>query len=225
MRTPTEIEPLVKRLIEAQVPLTFINALDEKRVEAMIRRITKSTGRLLYVWTITRGFQPEFGGAGRHQFEVLNKICTSEDRTVFLLKDLNLHFTDPYIIRLLKDIALKDKNKVSTFVVGEKLEVPPKLVHHSLLLEMPPPTTEEVRNKVKEIISRLNRFSKPARMTEEDIEWVVKVLVGMTDFEIDTACEISLTAHQTLDPDELMNFRMELASRRLIESHDAMPQK
>lgn len=220
----------ISLFMRARVPLTFVSAIDELRVEKMFLSVAEKNGRSPHVWSITRGFQPSINepnvGVTRHapQIEALNRILENRDTRSFLLKDFHVFLRDAYVIRALKELSVRSHSGSSVFLIAENLQVPPELAHHASYIEIPLQSVNEIKEQIHQIIKRLFPNSKARHLTEEDIEWIANTAVGMTELEIENACAISLISNMTIDPDVVANFRADLAARKVIDSEDAMPE-
>lgn len=224
--TPADPRETFATYMRARIPLTFVSAVDELRVQKMFFEAAASNSRTPHIWTITRGFQPPMSSTppaptrNSAHVDALIKIQENEDTRAYLIKDFGPFLKDVYVIRALKDLSVRTISGSSLFIMGQDLEVPPELIHHASYIKIPIQSVNEIKEQIHSILERLVPGAKARSMSEEDIEWIARSAVGMSELEIENACALSLVKHLTLDPDVIASFKADLAARGVIDSED-----
>ena len=92
----TDRETELEVLIRAKYPLIYLLSWEERRVEAMLRRVAARRKKRLFCWTVTEGIvaidtvQPTpVDPSAKTPLKALEHVANCHDAAVYLLKDLH----------------------------------------------------------------------------------------------------------------------------------------
>lgn len=173
-------EELILLLLSRHL-LIYIVTLEEERFEYCLKVIINNYyPSSIYCWNFVDGYQnnPNYlGQAKRNPLAALELIESLDSLTsrVFLLKDFHLFLNDISIIRKIKNLFIKLKNKNSHIViVASETQVPSLLKEIISVLEFPLPNSAE-------IVVELRRLFKIMHLDSTiDIENLAIACKGMT---------------------------------------------
>ncbi len=147
---PTDSRQALAALLAARVGLVAISCDDEERAVAMVQTAATATRRPLFRWSVTDGLARLDGAPEQRQWydsdavSMLRNIRDSRLAATYVLLDLHPFFSDPVVVRLLKDIATAPLATRSTIVlVSPQLDVPDDLDHLALRFPMAFPDRAE----------------------------------------------------------------------------------
>ena len=146
----------------AQTPLIWLESWEEARLERALQRLAAKTFSKpvpFYVWSNTVGLTDTGEGevvAGTHSpLSALDVVARVTEPALFWFKDLHPFFSDPGVVRKLRDVheALKGDYR-TVFVSAPRLTVPPDLQKAVVSLELPLMGLEEMRELFLEVKAR-----------------------------------------------------------------------
>ncbi len=138
-------------LIRSSYPIIYIPTPEEERAEQLIGYVAESgtPRRALYVWDFVNGFAD--GGAGRsNPIQALVEVekARPDDPAVFVMRDLHRFLEDVQVARKLRNIARHLRNSRKTLVIlAPTLRIPPDLAEEITVLDLLPPTPEEIAHE------------------------------------------------------------------------------
>jgi len=146
-------------IIAAHLPIVALETSDEKSAQDLLQRVAREANKTLYRWSVTDGLHTASFGL---QIEHDSQHCDPQDMLahikrrgqpgIYMLCDLHPWLDDqPKVVRLLKDIALKNENGAITLVlVSHALRLPPELSRFSARFQLSLPNEKEVLALVKD---------------------------------------------------------------------------
>ncbi len=245
----TDRETELEVLIRAKYPLIYLLSWEERRVEAMLRRVAARRKKRLYCWTITEGIvaidtvrPTPVAPDARTPLKALEYIAQSRDAAIFLLKDLHFFLqtngAGPYLpgletitlIRKLRDLveALKQSQK-TICLLSPVLRFPVELEKDLTVLDCSLPTREELSEALDRVVrSVLNRDRARGSRLEIDLDEVARDRVldaaaGLTASEAENVFAKSLVMARSLDLDVIVAEKKQLIRKsRVLEYYDAV---
>jgi len=189
MATKASAVERLDRYIRARYPIIAISSHEESRVIAAITAIAEKRDRKVVTWSITSGIVDLPGAEGDSTKDptaalfAISQYDSMAEPVLFVMKDLQKYFTDPVVLRFLRDIAVKfEASRHNLILVGPDLgKVPADLEKVTAIIDYPLPTTDELSAILekceKDLPSRI-----PVNMNGSR-ERVVQSLRGLTAFE------------------------------------------
>jgi AAA+ superfamily predicted ATPase len=177
----------IEHLMRARYPLIYILSSEEKRVEKSIadvlhtREREKNYRTKIYTWSVTEGVRlgKEPQGDSKDPLKALRFVleAKSDERAVFILRDVHPYLKNPEVVRLLRDIGRKLKEELKTvFLISPLLAIPPELDKEVAVVEYPLPELSEIDG----IFDRVSRNTGARIPTGQDREHVVEAALGLT---------------------------------------------
>ena len=222
----------IDHLIRARYPLIYVVSHEERRVESAIRAVAAAQGKLLFVWTASRGVRDqngelvtdEYGQAIGQQNPIpaLEWMATygatddnpAGDAAIFLVKDLPPFFQDPVVVRMLRDLAGDLVSTARTVILlSPTLEIPPACEKEVAVLDYPLPGPDELAAILEDSIENLPASVPVDLNGDGSRERVVKALCGLTAFEAESVLAMAVIATGRLDDSAVVYI---LAEKRQI---------
>jgi SpoVK/Ycf46/Vps4 family AAA+-type ATPase len=237
-------------LIRAKYPLIYLLSWEERRVEAMLRRVAAGRKKRLFCWTVTEGIvaidtvrpTPADPDA-RTPLKALEYIAQSRDSAIFLLKDLHLFMqtngASPYLpgldtitlIRKLRDMVEPLKQSQKTIcLLSPVLRFPVELEKDLTVLDCSLPTRQELSEALDRVV-RSARNQDRARgggrleldLGEVERDRVLNAAAGLTAGEAENVFAKSLVMTRRLDLDVIIAEKKQLIRKsRVLEYYDAV---
>ncbi|MEB3162939.1 MAG: AAA family ATPase [Prochlorothrix sp.] len=204
MAFQTELELLLR----ACYPVIYIPTLEEERVELAIGRSALKLGnRAIYIWDFVEGYQgsPNHQGAAkRNPLGALEFLDQLPDRApgIFILRDFHRFLEDVAVVRKLRNTArsLKAQAKNLILLVSPQFTPPPDLAEVVVLLEFPPPSSEEIRQELQEITAGLGQ-----RLEAGPLEDLVRSCQGLSLERIRRVIARAIADHGQLQANDVDN--------------------
>ena len=164
----TELEVLIR----AKYPLIYLLSWEERRVEAMLRRVAARRKKRLYCWTVTEGIvaidtvrPTTVDPNAKTPLKALETIAQSRDSAIFLLKDLHFFLqtngSSPYLpgletitlIRKLRDMVEPLKQSQKTIcLLSPVLRFPVELEKDLSVLDCSLPSRDELSEALDRVL-------------------------------------------------------------------------
>jgi SpoVK/Ycf46/Vps4 family AAA+-type ATPase len=246
----TDRETELEVLIRARYPLIYLLSWEERRVEALLRRVAARRKKRLYAWSLTDGVvaidtvrPTPVDPNARMPIKALEYAAQVRDPAVFVLKDLHFFLqadgSSPHIpgmeaiilIRKLRDMveALKQSQKTLCFL-SPVLRFPVELEKDIAVLDWSLPTRQELSGALERVV-RSARNRGPTRgnrrvqldLDEADQDRVLKAAAGLTEGEAEKVFAKSLVMTRRLDLDVIVAEKKQLIQKsRVLEYYDAV---
>ena len=177
-------------ILDSGIPIIAIESPDERRVLGLLLGLAMKRSLQFSEWSITRGLRR--GGFGTElpkdiRLEdpeaLLAHLAAEPGPGLYALCDLHPWFSEPKVVRYLKDIALEHESKGSTVVlVSHRLTPPPEIGRFTASFKLQLPSDDElmaiVRKQAKEW-SSLNT-GKRVKTDRETLTKLIANLRGVT---------------------------------------------
>jgi len=236
----TELEILIR----ARYPLIYLLSWEERRIEAMLKRIAERRKKRLFAWTVTGGIvavdtlrPTPVDPNATTPLKALEYIEQSRDAAVFVLKDLHLFIQDTRVldtivlIRKLRDMLAPLKGSEKTvLLLSPVLRYPVELDKDIVILDDALPTWDELSEALDRIVHsvRALRDRDGTREVQIDLdgvsrERVINAARGLTVGEAENVFAKSLVEARSLDLDIIIAEKKQLIRRsQVLEYHDAV---
>jgi ATP-dependent Zn protease len=199
----------LQKMIDVNTPIIYIQDYDFVRVDEIIANVVKN--QKVFEWnpaTGTTNFKTK-EGQGISDIQTLDSFLTdkyTEDRTIkekfIVLKDIQDFIEEPKIKSLLQMIAQRRlydlEYNTTVIIVSSVLKVPQEIEKYVSYLEIPFPNEDEINRLIDEHIE-VNCY---ANFTDEDREYLMPSLKGMTAFEIDRVLDMAMSKNGSLSAED-----------------------
>lgn len=178
------LDDAISKAVSGRQPLLFTQTAEEQRVAAALRRLAADSSvpaRAVVEWGCVSGL----GGAGGDTCDpvaALAAIGKADAPAFYLMKDLSEFFGRPDVIRSLRDlydILTRDSGRF-VVMVSSQLSLPPSLDKQVCLVDVPPPSTEELRETVAAVEAQYDDAAIPDAFRSE----MALALKGLTLNEV-----------------------------------------
>jgi len=229
----TDFERELGVLIRACYPLIYLQTAEESRAEETLKRLAQARGKRLYVWTLTRGYEPPIpapteAAASRPlapELEAIAQLLRLQDDALVVLKDFHPYLSDARVIRLLRDLYPRLQRARRTVIfLAPILKLPPELEKQITVLEMPLPSRDEIAHKIQEILLVLKASQPEVRtdLTPQELDELVSAAQGLTMDEIENVCARSIVEHKALRVDAILSEKKQIVRKSgVLEYYDA----
>ena len=199
----------LQKMIDVNTPIIYIQDYDFVRVDEIIANVVKN--QKVFEWnpaTGTTNFKTK-EGQGFNDVQTLDSFLNEkyiEDRAVkekfIVLKDIQDFIEEPKIKSLLQMIAQRRlydlEYNTTVIIVSSILKVPQEIEKYVSYLEIPFPNEDEINRLIDEHIE-VNCY---ANFTDEDREYLMPSLKGMTAFEIDRVLDMAMSKNGSLSAED-----------------------
>ena len=214
-------------LLRAKYSVLAIQSKEELRVERMVRRVCASTkdkasGQpfALRFWSCTQGITDADGELlqdAREPVEALRYVQATQERAIYVFRDVHHFLADPVTQRALRDTARLLKTTPpavarAVVLLSPVLALPEELEADVHMVEWPLPTREELALVLEQSIAGLPDEIK-AQVKGADAEKVVSAALGLTAEEAYSAFARSLVEMKALDPALIMQEKKQIVAK------------
>ena len=203
----------IETLIRSKYPILYVVSYEERRVELALQGIATTLSRTLHTWSLTQGMKPVLGSGAKStlspELEALAQVYEAPDGTIVMLRDFHHYMRDPRVLRLLRDIAgrLREK-KTSLILTGSPMELHPDIEKDVSLLNFPLPDGEEIGRLLDTAHASLpEEIRSKIEMTPENRERIAKSAQGLTINEVEAVLARSIVESKTFDPAVIQYFQ------------------
>ncbi|MCU0694469.1 MAG: AAA family ATPase [Polyangiaceae bacterium] len=168
--------------LAAGYPLLWWVTHEEQRALATARQLVPTTP--VRVWTSTRGLDGDAGLRG--VCAALSAIAAEPGAVLVVMLDLHAHLRDGQVLRALRDfVAEAPRARKALLVVSPVLSIPVELEKDVVVMDMPLPDSEQLRE--------LCGVERSKRLVEElDTDALVRAGAGLTWLEAQRAFRLAL---------------------------------
>ena len=176
--------------IKAQYSILYLVTPEESRAEAAINETAKELKRSLVVWSHTEGMfspaNPKKSTQIEDPIEALVHIkgAEIEANTIVVMRDLSPFFTEPKVIRHLRDIARDFKQSKKTLIITSPIrKIPPELERDVTVIEFELPLHQDI----KAIFDLLYEGAKVkiGKLSDDERERIVRDIYAERDMEVE----------------------------------------
>jgi SpoVK/Ycf46/Vps4 family AAA+-type ATPase len=236
--TTTSRETELETLVRAKYSLIYLLSWEERRVEAMLRRVAASRKKRLYAWTVTDGIlaidtvrPTAVNPNATSPLKALEHIAQSRESAIFVLKDLHLFWQDMrlpesvILVRKLRDLVDPLKESAKTVIMlSPVLRCPVELDKDITILDCSLPTWDEMSEALDRVLrSARNRSDLDLQLDDVSRERVLKAAQGLTANEAENVFAKSLVKARRLDLDIIIAEKKQIIQKsQVLEYYDAV---
>jgi hypothetical protein len=162
----------LKNAILGRYPLVYLLTWEENRAMQLLEGFSSKlfgADHPLFTWTCLSGFTPNGSFPDtREPLKALQAIQASSEKGFYILKDFPVFFSDPFVLRALRELyqALLNKDKY-VFLLSSQLEIPETLRKEILLVDLGLPDEEEVLLQLKRIQQQFPQLTLPSEIQNQ----------------------------------------------------------
>jgi SpoVK/Ycf46/Vps4 family AAA+-type ATPase len=184
-------------LIRSSYPVIYVPTPEEERAEQVITAMARAgtPARDVYVWDFVSGFE---GGGGRGSpMQALQEVekARTDLPAVFVMRDFHRFLDDVQVARMLRNLSrhLRDSRK-TLIILAPTLRIPLDLAEEITVLDLVPPSAEEIDAEMDGILQQVTVRLKPGGR-----EALVKACQGLTMTRIRLALARAVASYGRLD--------------------------
>jgi len=177
----------IQLIIESRLPIVVIESHEELRAVDLIKKIAARLRKPVFKWSITEGLRRLDGSFAPQSFnskpaEVLGNIKAATTPAVYILADFHPYMEDPYLVRLLKDVALNYQQTSTTVVLlSHRINIPPELQKFAARARLSLPDKERLGEIVTEVLREWTRENRKAASVDQKArEMLINNLSGLS---------------------------------------------
>lgn len=201
--------PELEVLIRARYPLLYVVTSEEERAMAEIHRISEALGKKLFDWSISNGRTRYRAGLDgktegrkdtRDPIIALREILTTNEPSVFVLRDFHEFMTNSEIKRRLRDLASLLRSTLSTVIIlSPLLRLPEELEKDVTIYDFPLPNRQDMADLLKQISSDIaDNPNLRMDLGEASREAIIDAAIGLTLNEAENVFAKTLVSVQRL---------------------------
>jgi SpoVK/Ycf46/Vps4 family AAA+-type ATPase len=180
-------------VLDSKIKLILVESWDEPRVLETLTSLAVRRGLGLQCWSITEGLQRlGFAGGGSDEATLepeaaLKLIKADPQANLYAMCDLHPFLDDnPKLVRLLKEVAMRDAPHAPTLVlISHACKLPAEVQRFAARFSLALPSEDELLAIVREEATRWSERNRGARVRTDNrtLQQVVKNLRGMSHAE------------------------------------------
>ncbi|MFH1177452.1 MAG: AAA family ATPase [Acidobacteriota bacterium] len=213
----------LRLLIKSRHPILYVETHEEERLVRLLALACGELGLAFFTWSVTEGLVRHGLGTAIYDTaeptKVLRHVRAARIAAVYLLRDIQPYLGDPGVVRALRELAQEGRETNVTLVLSApSLELPEELRKLAARYRFALPDQGEVRRAVEQTLHELSRRQPVAtRLTEAEIQQLVRNLCGLTLTEIQRVVARSVLDDNLLDSRDLPRA-LEAKRQRVEES-------
>lgn len=211
---PGDIAGEIEVLVRARYPVIYVVTWEEARVEAAIAEIAAKREKKVYTWSVCRGIAPygvspqsrqSVDDKTRDPLPALDQVLEMVDPAVFVFKDFHPYFSDPAVVRKVREVALSLKNSYKTLIlVSPTLRLPLELEKDISVVDFSLPGREEIGELLDHTIDEVNKNAGLSiSLTPSAREALVNAALGLTINEAENVFAKTLVKTGGLSEDDV----------------------
>ena len=203
------MDDLVKEIgiyIKSRYPIIYLVTSEESRAEKLLKKAGELTKKQCFFWSVTDGYyNTDKFGKDTEPLNALNTILDYTEPGLFILKDFHPYLEEAVIIRRLRDIVANLKKSYKTlFIISPTLILPPGLEKGITPIDIPLPSTEEIKQVLFQLINPLREAKKIQVKFDDDlIEKVINASRGLTESEVENLYAKLIVSNRAFDERDL----------------------
>lgn len=226
MKPQQEIEILIR----AKYPILYVLTWEEGRVTELLQDLATRLKRKLHTWSLTEGMKPPLPRSTEApprlspDLEALASIYAFPEEGIFHLKDFHSYLSDLRVIRLLRDLSQKLRQRSQTLVITSPvLRLPVELEKDVTVVEFPLPEADEIAEVLQTACEAMQgKDSVNTSLTEEEKELIVKSCLGLTLDEVEAVLARSLVEKKRFDVEVILQEKKQIVRKSgLLEYYPA----
>jgi len=203
------MENIIKEItvyIKARYPIIYLVTSEENRAEKLLEKAGELSKKPCFFWSVTGGYyNTNKFGKDTEPINALNAIMDYTEPGLFILKDFHPYLEEPTVIRKIRDIVTNLKKSYKTvFIVSPLLVLPPGLEKDITPIDIPMPSTSEIKQVLLQLINPLKQAKKiSVKLNDELIEKVVNASRGLTEGELENLYAKLVVSNRAFDERDL----------------------
>ncbi len=202
-----ELKKQLALCIRARYPILYLVTWEEDRAEELLAEIGVATKKKVITWSLSTGFDPKQDGLKKDAQvqDVLKYIEDSNEKAIFVLKDIHPLLENELIVRRLRDLARNLKKSYKTVVlVSPVLKIPPELEKDLTVYDLPLPDAGELTAVLNNLVAPYRESKKvEIDLGPELLEKVVQATLGLTKNEAENVYAKALITERKFGWDDL----------------------
>lgn len=203
--------------IKVRHSLIYIQTFEEERLITKIKSIGNETNHNISIWDFAKEGDP---------FKFLNKISSSENSQIYIMKDLYKFFKDDGVgiklMRSLKNLREELKNQQKILIaIAPVIKIPEDIIRNFLILEDPLPSYEEIQKEIQSFLSR-NKIGE--NISELLKDRIILSCLGLTIDQVNKILATTLLKNKKLDERCLSDIIQEkknvIGQNQVLEFYD-----
>lgn len=182
--TSKKLARMINQVFSSNYPLVYITGNEEDRIESTLATIAQEKfgdKQKLITWSAWQGFSDSVDA--KQPLQAIDRIISTKEPALFLLKDLPDFFNDKVVVRALRDLYYRLKNKnIHVCITYPSIVLPETLNKEVYLLEMSLPSADEVHLYLDHFLAS-REFQN--ELTEDDLQQLSITMMGLTLSEIE----------------------------------------
>lgn len=175
-------------LLKANTPIIVIETSEETRVIDMLQRTVVGINKPLYSWTVTRGLKRQDIDMGHMEeildaTDVLKHIVSDPVACVYALLDFHPYLSEPLNVRLLKELALQQKQENHHLIlVSHDIDIPEELHPFCAYFKLKLPNQQQLMDLIKDEAGQWSRQNqgKKVQTDQKTLKALVSNLNGLS---------------------------------------------
>lgn len=192
--------------IKARYPIIYLVTSEENRAEKLLEKAGGLSKKPCFFWSVTGGYyNTNKFGKDTEPENALNAIMGYTEPGLFILKDFHPYLEEPVIIRKIRDIVINLKKSYKTlFIISPILVLPPGLEKDITPIDIPMPSTKEIKQVLLQLINPLKQAQKiSVKLDDELVEKVVNASRGLTESELENLYAKLIVSNRAFDERDL----------------------
>lgn len=175
-----ELASEIRLLIRSRYPVIYLLTFEEDRAEKILKSIADSLKKNITSWSVTS--DNSSAPSAKKAADYLDKVVSSSDPSIFVLRDFHHYLEDDVVNRKLRDIVTDFARSQKTLVImAPVMKLPPELEKDMTVLDLPLPGRKEIRAILDEALAFAERNPKlAASLDEEGKDAMVSATLGLT---------------------------------------------
>jgi SpoVK/Ycf46/Vps4 family AAA+-type ATPase len=221
----------IEILIRARYPILFVVTWEEERACQTIQEVAHDVKRPYRSWSLTQGLSPKGtdsamdGSRLSAEISVLTHLLSATEPAIYHLKDFHVYLNDSRVVRLLRDLSPKLRERKQTLIItAPVLRLPSELEKEVTVVEYALANADEVAEVVETALLGVkgNKDIK-SNLTTEEKERVIQSCLGLTLDEVEAVLARSLVEKATLDVDVILEQKKQIVRKSgLLEYYPAV---
>lgn len=226
MNAQQEIEVLIR----AKYPLLYVLTWEEERVSKLLLDLAIRLKRKLYTWSLTDGVHPlpprspETPSRLSPDLEILTRIYACQEEGIFHLKDFHPYIHDLRVVRLLRDLSHRLRQRSQCVVItAPVLRLPIELEKDVSVVEFPLPEANDIAEVLQSACEAMqDKANVNVSLTSEEREQVIKSCLGLTLDEVEAVLARSLVEKKRFDVEVILQEKRQIVRKSgLLEYYPA----
>lgn len=192
--------------IKARYPIIYLVTSEEGRAEKLLEKAGELSKKPCFFWSATGGYyNTNKFGKDTDPLNALNVIMDYTEPGLFILKDFHPFLEDPVTIRKIRDIVANLKKSYKTlFIISPLLVLPPGLEKDITPVDIPMPSTKEIKQVLLQLINPLEQARKiKVKLDDDLVEKVVNASRGLTEGELENLYAKLIVSNRRFDEGDL----------------------